>query len=87
MGRWNRRSFGGRFSRLAGMGLVLGAILVGTTGMDCEDAQKAILMESASSIAEGLKTIINGVIDGAVSALQSITDDSDTTSTSTGTST
>ncbi len=61
--------------RTAAFGLILAAILVGGAGLDCDqDAQAEFRNTATSAIADGLKTILDGLIDGMASAIQNAGD-------------
>ena len=52
------------------MGLVLVGLLVGLAGTGCDsDAQADFRQEATESIGEGVKTIVDAVIDGFVAAI------------------
>lgn len=63
--------------RAATFGFVLTTILVGVTGPSCDqDAQAEFRATATSAIASGVKTIVNGLIDGAAAAIQNAGDGS-----------
>lgn len=65
--------------------LALGLILVGTPGLGCDSAASTTFRETATSaIGSGVKTIMNGVLDGIIAAVEDAGDSSandDTTTT------
>ncbi len=61
--------------RGAAFGLILAAILLGGTGLDCDQNAQADFRDTATSaIADGLKTILEGLIDGVATAIQNAGD-------------
>lgn len=58
-------------------GFVLTTILVGVTGPNCDqDAQAEFRATATSAIAGGVKTIVNGLIDGVAAAIENAGDGS-----------
>ena len=53
--------------RFAALGLMLTALLFASTGASCENSD--FRDTAASAIGDGIKTILDGIIDGAVSAV------------------
>jgi len=68
-----RSAFHSTASRLAATGLLLGGMLLCTCGASCENSD--FRQTAASAIGDGIKTIIDGIIDGAVSAVSNAGDD------------
>jgi len=82
MRRARYRSFSGRLRRPAAVGLMLAAILVGASGWSCDsDAAATFRQETTSEIGEGVKTIVNAILDGLIAAIEQAGDGTaDTTS-------
>ncbi len=84
---FGQRSCSGRLRRSVGLGLLLSAILLGATGLSCDDDAAAVFREEATSaIGAGVKTIVNGILDGLIAAVEAAGDGGSSTSTSTSTS-
>jgi len=63
-------SWRGGFGRSAATGLVFLGLLVGVTGSGCDsDAQADFRQEATESIGQGVKTIVDAMIDGFVAAI------------------
>jgi|GEM_PF-3235292 len=63
------------------LGLFLLVTLLGATGLSCDDEASATFRQEATgAIGEGLKTMVNGVLDGFVAAIESAGDGSSSTS-------
>ena len=63
-------SWRGKFGRSTATGLVLLGFLFGVTGASCDsDAQADFRQEATQSIGQGVKTIVDAVIDGFVAAI------------------
>lgn len=61
--------------RTAAAGLVLLSALVGVSGLSCDgDASKAFRETATGPIGEGVKGIVNGLLDGAIAAIESAGD-------------
>ncbi len=87
MRRASYRSLSRPLRRSAGVGLVLAAILIGGVDVTCDsDAGATFRQEATSAIGDGVKTILDGIVDGVVAAIGQAgdgTSTSDTASTDT----
>jgi hypothetical protein len=55
--------------------LILGLILAGAPGVDCDHEAATTFRQTATGpIGEGVKSIVNGVLDGAIAAVQNAGD-------------
>ncbi|HSW45867.1 MAG TPA: hypothetical protein VLM89_09875 [Phycisphaerae bacterium] len=55
--------------------LVLLAVMTGAAGLDCDQNAQAEFRDTATSaLADGVKTILNGLIDGWAAAIQNAGD-------------
>ncbi|NLX20824.1 MAG: hypothetical protein GXY55_04010 [Phycisphaerae bacterium] len=60
---------GGRW-RSGAMGLVLMMVLAGSAGLSCDsDAQTEFRQTATQAIGNGVKTIVNGILDGWIAAI------------------
>ena len=60
--------------------LVLAAILMISTGLDCDQNAQADFRDTATTaIADGVKTIFEGLVDGLATAIQNAGDGTTTT--------
>jgi len=83
MQRPGNGSWRGGFGRSAATGIVLAGLLLGVTGVSCDsDAQADFRQEVAGSIGQGVKTIVDAVIDGFVAAIVNAGDGSSSGSSS-----
>ncbi len=56
--------------RRAALGLALTAIVAGSMGLSCDaDAQADFRQTATQAVGDGVKTIVNGLIDGLVTAI------------------
>ena len=54
-----------------GVGLILAAILLACCGPRCDsDAEAVFRQEATGPIGEGVKTIMNGVLDGFIASIE-----------------
>lgn len=54
----------------AALGIVLAAMVAGSTGVGCDSAARAAFRDAAvSPIGEGVRTAMNGVLDGVIAAI------------------
>ncbi|HOB74999.1 MAG TPA: hypothetical protein PKG54_10775 [Phycisphaerae bacterium] len=61
--------------RRAVLGLVLVAVLVGASGPGCDHEAAAAFREAATGpIGEGVRGIVNGVLDGVIAAIENAGD-------------
>jgi hypothetical protein len=64
-------------------GLVLAAVLVGVTGTGCDQDARASFREAAvGPIGDGVRTAMNGVLDGVIAAITNAGDSSSSSSSS-----
>ncbi|GMU23964.1 MAG: hypothetical protein AMXMBFR13_40410 [Phycisphaerae bacterium] len=57
--------------RSAAVGLVLTTVLLGCMGPGCDhDAAQTFRQEATGAIGDGVKTIMNGVLDGLIAAVE-----------------
>jgi hypothetical protein len=64
-------------------GLVLAAVLVGVTGTGCDQSARASFREAAvGPIGDGVRSAMNGVLDGVIAAITNAGDSSSSSSTS-----
>lgn len=65
------RSFTARVLSRAAIGLVLAAIMVGATGLGCDhEAQTAFRQAAVGPIGDGVRTAMNGILDGVIAAIE-----------------
>jgi len=64
--------------RLGAAGLLVGALLLGTCGAGCENSD--FRQTATEAIGSGLKTILDGIIDGLVAAVSNAGDASSSSS-------
>ena len=70
MRRANHRSFLRAWRRPAGAAFVAAAILVGATGASCDnDAAAVFRQETTASIGNGVKIIVDALMDGAIETI------------------
>ncbi|MEP0844797.1 MAG: hypothetical protein HRF43_19020 [Phycisphaerae bacterium] len=63
--------------RTAAALLTVGLILAGTPGLGCDNAAATTFRETATdAIGQGVKTIVNGVLDGLIAAINDAGDSS-----------
>jgi len=92
MRRARHLSFLWAWRRPAGAAFVATAILIGATGVSCDDdAASVFRQETTAAIGDGVKTIVDALIDGAVETIIQAGDgpsdsNSDSSSSSTSTS-
>jgi hypothetical protein len=73
------RSFSARALRRAVLGLVLVSVVVGVAGTGCDhEAQTAFREAAVGPIGDGVRTTMNGVLDGIIAALEDAGDGSTT---------
>jgi len=78
------RGFSARTLRRAVLGLVLVAVVVGVAGTGCDHAaQTAFRQAAVGPIGDGVRTTMNGVLDGVIAALENAGSSSTTNSTGT----
>ena len=81
MRRASHHSFSGRLRRPVGLALMLAVILVGASGWSCDsDASATFRQEATSEIGEGVKTIVNAILDGLIAAIEQAGDGTSDTS-------
>lgn len=60
-----------RFKSLAGKLLIITAVLFCSTGVSCDDEAATTFRQTATSaIGSGVKTIVNGILDGVIAAVE-----------------
>lgn len=58
-------------------GLICSAVLFGGTGLSCDsDTFAAFRQEAVGDIGSGVKTIVNGILDGVIAVLSDTGEDS-----------
>lgn len=69
-------------------GLVIVVVLVGASGLGCDqDAQAAFRQAAVGPIGDGVRSAMNGVLDGVIAAITDAGDGSSTSGTSSSKST
>lgn len=73
--RFSHSGPGRRSLRRAVLGLVLAAVVVGASGPGCDHEAAAVFRETATGpIGDGVKSIVNGVLDGMIAAIENAGD-------------
>lgn len=77
--RHNSHGFARQIIGRVACGLVLVAVLVGVSGTGCDhDAQTAFRQAAVGPIGDGVRSAMNGVLDGVIAALENAGDGSNT---------